>query len=80
MAKFTISQEVALSSYMLLIQHKFLVSLANSPSTFSSMINSVISLLPRFGSKQTKDNVATEKQIQTVIENREAFSNNDNAI
>ena len=46
------------------------------------MINSIISLLPRFGSNQTKDNVANEKQIQTIIEtsNTEAFSNNDNAI
>ena len=32
-------------------EHKFLVSLTNSPSTFSSIINSVISLLPRFSSK-----------------------------
>ena len=63
-------------------KHTFLVSLANSPNTFSSIINSVISLLPRFSSKQTKDNVANEKSIQTVIEasNTEAFSNNDNAI
>ena len=34
-------------------EHKFLVSLANSPSTFSSIINSVIGLFPRFSSKQT---------------------------
>ena len=32
-------------------KHKFLVSLTNSPSTFSSTINSVISLLPGFSSK-----------------------------
>ena len=32
-------------------KHKFLVFLANSPSTFSSIINSVISLLPRLGCK-----------------------------
>ena len=37
-------------------EHKFLVSLANSPSTFSSIINSIISLLPRFSSKQTNPN------------------------
>ena len=84
MAKFTISQEVALSSYMSLIPVNiiFLVSLANSPSTFSSIMNSVISLLPRFSSKQTNDNVANKKQTQTVIEtsNTEAFSNNDNTI
>ena len=63
-------------------EYKFLVSLANSPSTFSSIINSVISLLPSFGSKQTNDNIANEKQIQTVIEtsNTEAFNNNDNVI
>ena len=36
--------------------HKFLVSLANSPNTFSSIINSVISLLPRFSCKQTNAN------------------------
>ena len=63
-------------------KHKFLVSLANSPSTFSSMINPVISLLPKFGSNQTKNNIENKKQIQTVIEtsNTEAFRNNDNAI
>ena len=60
-------------------EHNFLVSLANSPNTFSSIINSIISLLPRFSIKQTKDNAANEKQLQTVIEtsNTEAFSNND---
>ena len=59
-----------------------LVSLANSPSTFSHIINSIISLLPWFGRKQTNDNIANEKQIQTIIEtpNTEAFNNNDNAI
>ena len=59
-------------------EHKFLVSLANSPSTFSSIINSVISLLPRFGSKQTNPNKhQNENQVQTVIEasNTEAFNN-----
>ena len=63
-------------------EHTFLVSLANSQSTFSSIINSIINLLPRFGSKQTNDNVANEKQIQTIIEtpNTEAFNNNDNTI
>ena len=44
-------------------KYKFLVSLANSPSTFSIIINSVISLLPRFSSKQTNDNIANKKQI-----------------
>ena len=44
-------------------EHKFLISLANSPSTFSSIINSVISLLPRFGSKQTNANKTNENQV-----------------
>ena len=43
-------------------EHKVLVSLANSPSTFSSMINSVISLLPRFSSKQTKENIVPKSK------------------
>ena len=63
-------------------EHKFLVSLANSPSTFSTIINSVISLLTRFGSKQTNPNKHTnDNQVQTVIEasNTEAFNNNGNA-
>ena len=47
-------------------EHKFLVSLANSPSTFSSIINSIISLLPRFGSKQTNPNKANENKKQTI--------------
>ena len=62
--------------------HKFLVSLANSPSTFSSIINSVINLLPRFGSKQTNPNKhQNENQVQTILDasNTEAFNNNDNA-
>ena len=49
-------------------EHKFLVSLANSPSTFSSIINSVISLLPRFGGKQSNTNKTIKKEKQTVIE------------
>ena len=63
-------------------KHTFLVSLANSPSTFSSIINSIISLLPRFSSKQTNPNKHTnENQVQTIIEasNTEAFNNNGNA-
>ena len=62
-------------------KHKFLVSLANSPSTFSSIINSVISLLPRFSSKQTNSNKHTnENQVQSIIKasNTEAFNNNGN--
>ena len=42
-------------------EHKFLVSLATSPIPFSSIINSVISLLPRFSSKQTDSNKHTNK-------------------
>ena len=60
-------------------EHKFLVSLAKSPSTLSSIINSVLSLLPRFSSKQTNSNKHTnENQVQFVIEasNTEAFNNN----
>ena len=56
--------------------------MANSPSTFSSIINSVISLLPRFSSKQTNPNKHTnENHVQTVKEasNTEAFNNNGNA-
>ena len=34
-------------------EHKFLVSLANSPNTFSSIISSVLNLFPRFSGKQT---------------------------
>ena len=44
------------------------MSLANSPSTFSSIINSVISLLPRFGSKQSNTNTTIKNEKQTVIE------------
>ena len=53
--------------------------MANSPSTFSSIINSIISLLPRFGSKQPNPNKHTnENQVQTIIKasNTEAFNNN----
>ena len=62
-------------------KHKFLVSLANSPSTFSSIINSVISLLPKFSSKQTNSNKHTnENQVQSIIEasKTETFNNNGN--
>ena len=61
-------------------EHKFLLSLANSPSTFSSIINSVLSLLPGFSSKQTNSNKHTdENQVQSAIEacNTEAFHNNN---
>ena len=57
-------------------EHKFLVSLANSPSTFSSIINSVISLLPRFSSKQTNPNKTNENEKQTIMET--SNTNNSN--
>ena len=62
-------------------KHKFLVSLANSPSTFSSIINSVIGLFPRFSSKQTNSNKHKNKhQVQSIIKasNSEALHNNGN--
>ena len=61
-------------------EHKFSVSLPNSPSTFSSIINSVISLLSRFGSKQTNPNKPNENQMWTIMEasNTKAFNNNAN--
>ena len=62
-------------------KHEFLVSLANSPSTFSSIINSVIGLLPRFTCKQTDSSKhANKTQVQSVIKasNSEAFNNNGN--
>ena len=62
-------------------KHKFLVRLANSPSTFSSIINSVISIFPRFSSKQTDPNKHKSKhQVQSIIKasNLETLSNNGN--
>ena len=62
-------------------EHKFLVSLANSPSTFSSIINSVISLLPRLSSKQTNPNKHKNvNQEQSIIKasNTETSNNNSN--
>ena len=62
-------------------EHKFLVSSANNHSTFSSIINSIISLLPRFSHKQTDPNKhKNENQVQSVIKasNTEAFNNSSN--
>ena len=62
-------------------EHKFLVSLANSQSTLSSIINSVLSLFPRFSNKQTDSNKHKNKnQVQSKIKasNTEAFNNNSN--
>ena len=62
-------------------KHKFLVSLANSPSTFSSIINSVIGLFPRFSSEETDSNKnKNEHQVQSAIKasNTEALNNNGN--
>ena len=48
-------------------KNKFLVRLANSPSTFSSIINSVIGLFPRFSSKQTNSvKHKSEHQVQST--------------
>ena len=55
--------------------------MANSPSTFSSIINSVIGLFLRFSSKQTDSNKnKNENQVQSAIEasNTEALNNNGN--
>ena len=55
--------------------------MANSPNTFSSIINSVIGLFPRFSSKQTdSDRHKSEHQVQSIIEasNSETLSNNGN--
>ena len=55
--------------------------MANSPSTFASIINSVIGQFPRFGSKQTNSNKhKNEHQVQSVIKasNSEALNNNCN--
>ena len=62
-------------------KHKFLVSLANSPSTFSSIINSVIGLFPRFSSRQTdSDKHKSKHQAQFIVEasNSKTLSNNGN--
>ena len=62
-------------------KHKFLVRLANSPCTFSSIINSVIGLFPRFSSKQTDSDIhKSEHQAQSMMEasNSETLSNNGN--
>ena len=37
-------------------EHKFLVTSANSPSTFSSIINSVLGLFPRLNNRQNNSN------------------------
>ena len=61
--------------------HKFLVVSANSPSTFSSIINSVIGLFPRFNSKQSNSaKHKNEHQTQSIIKasNSETLHNNSN--
>ena len=49
-------------------EHKFLVTLANSPSTFSSIINSVIGLFSRFNNRQNNSNKYKSKNQQPVTE------------
>ena len=64
-----------------LSEHKFLVASANSPSTFSSIINSVIDLFPKFNSKQTHSaEHKNEHQTQSIIEASisETLCNNGN--
>ena len=54
-------------------KHKFWVSLANSPSTFWSIISSVLNMFPRFSGKQTE---SSKNQVQPIIEasNMETFN------
>ena len=62
-------------------KHKFLFRLANSPSTFSSIVNSVIGQFPRFSSKQTNsDKHKSKSQAQSIIKasSSETLSNNSN--
>ena len=48
-------------------EHKFLVMLANSPSTFSNIINSVIGLFPKFNNRQNNSDKPKGKlQTQSV--------------
>ena len=49
-------------------EHKFLVPLANSPSSFSSIINSVLGFFPRFNNKQNNSNKHKGKHQQSVTE------------
>ena len=62
-------------------ENKFLVSLANSPSTFSSIINSVIGLFPRFSSTKAGKH-KSEHQVQSIIKapNSETSSNGNKGI
>ena len=57
-------------------KHKFLASLANSPGTFSNLLNSAIKLFG-FNNKQMQSNTP---QIQPVIEasGSEMFNSNSN--
>ena len=59
-------------------EHKFLVTLANSPSTFSSIINSVIGLFPGFNNRENNSNKHTsehQKQSVTKAPNFKAIHN-----
>ena len=58
-------------------ENKF--SLANSPSTFPSINNSVIGLFPRFSNKQTNsDKQISKHQAQSIFEASETLGNNGN--
>ena len=49
-------------------EHKFLVTSANSPSTFSSIISSVLGLFLRFNNRQNSNKYKGEHQKQSVNE------------
>ena len=56
-------------------EHKFLVTLANSPNTFSSIINSVMDLFPRFNNRQNNSKGKPKKQSVTEVSNFERICN-----
>ena len=47
-------------------EHKFLVISANNPSTFSSIISSVLGLFLRFNDRQNNSNKHKGKQQQSI--------------
>ena len=52
-------------------KHKFLVTSANSLSTFSNIFSSVLGLFPRFGNRQSNTKMKTRKQSATDASNIE---------
>ena len=63
-------------------KHKFLVTSANSPSTFSNIFSSVLGLFPRFGNRQSntkKHKNEDQKQFATEPSTIEAiYTSNSN--